>query len=156
MCNVPPRDILCSCGGTIRLTGPDHSQPFFVASDGHEIWGVGESIGCVPPLVGDGIVSGMKSVQILLDHWHDPFEYAKAIKKEFRWMGRERKAVDKLRSNKNLRLAGCMVIEKECWKNGNKGRSQGCCSAYETFKVTSRADLQEHHGPGDIFSKAFS
>jgi flavin-dependent dehydrogenase len=118
MCNVPPRDILCSCGGTIRLTGPEHSQPFFVASDGHEIWGVGESIGCVPPLVGDGIVSGMKSVQILLDHWNDPSGYARDIIKEFRWMSRERKVVDKLRRNKNLRLRDAWALRKNAGRMG--------------------------------------
>ena len=120
MHNVPSKDILCRCGGEIRLTGPDHSQPFFVASNGQQIWGVGESIGCVPPLVGDGIVSSMKSVKILLDHWHDPFEYTKAIKKEFRWMGRERKAVDKLRSNKNLRLGDVWSLRKNAGRMGIK------------------------------------
>jgi flavin-dependent dehydrogenase len=85
---------------------------------GHEIWGVGESIGCVPPLVGDGIVSGMKSVQILLDHWNDPSGYARDIIKEFRWMSRERKVVDKLRRNKNLRLRDAWALRKNAGRMG--------------------------------------
>jgi len=120
--NVPRRDIVCSCGGTIRLTGPEHSQPFFVAVDGHEVWGVGESIGCVAPLAGDGIVSGMKSAQILVKHWNDPYGYTKAIKKEFRWMGPERRVIDKLRNNESLRPGDAWVLRKNSRRMGMEVR----------------------------------
>jgi flavin-dependent dehydrogenase len=120
--NVPRRDIVCGCGGTIRLTGPKHSQPFVVANDGREVWGVGESIGCVAPLAGDGIVTGMRSVRILLDHWNDPSGYEKAIIKEFRWMSPERKVIDKLRNNESLRLKDAWVLRKNSRRMGMEVR----------------------------------
>jgi flavin-dependent dehydrogenase len=134
MRSVPQGDIVCSCGGAIRLTGPEHSQPFISAFDGHEVWGVGESIGCVAPLVGDGIVSGMKSAKILVEHWNDPFQYAKAIKKEFRWMGRERKAIDRLRNNKSLRLRDAWELRKNSGRMGIGVRLKDAATLLKHFQ----------------------
>jgi flavin-dependent dehydrogenase len=99
---------LCACVGRLRLTGPYHSQPFYVDGAPQGIWGVGESIGCVAPLAGDGIVPGMKSVQLLLKHWEDPSGYSRAILKEFDWMKTERQVIDKL-------LASCPLGIKDAW-----------------------------------------
>lgn len=116
--NLPRNDIVCGCKSTIRLTGPEHSKPYFVASNNHEVWGVGESIGCVAPLAGDGIVTGMKSAKILLKYWDDPSGYAKAIMKEFRWMAPERTVIDKLKNNKSLRLTDALVLKKNSERMG--------------------------------------
>ena len=57
---------------------PEASRPFVV--DGPpQVVGVGESIGCVSPLVGDGVVHGMRSVRLLLDCWDDPEAYTGKI-----------------------------------------------------------------------------
>ena len=64
--------ILCACAAKIRLSSPRHSQPFVLDNGENEIWGIGEAIGCVAPLAGDGIVPGLRSVEILLDKWNDP------------------------------------------------------------------------------------
>lgn len=109
---------LCACTGRIRLTGPHHSGPFFSNHTAKEVWGVGEAIGCVAPLAGDGIVTGMRSVQILLDWWHDPVGYERAILKEFKWMEGERKVVDKLRRNDALAATDAWVLRENSKRMG--------------------------------------
>jgi flavin-dependent dehydrogenase len=108
----PHTKTLCACTGTLRLTGPHHSQPFSVDGASQGIWGVGESIGCVAPLAGDGIVPGMKSVQLLLKHWDDPMGYSRAILKEFEWMKTERHVIDKLLASSPLGIRDAWVLMK--------------------------------------------
>ncbi len=110
--------ILCACSGKIRLTAPQNSQPF-IRTDGRvEVWGVGEAIGCVAPLAGDGIVPGLKSAQILLDYWEDPSGYKKAILREFHWMKNERTVIDKLRRSEPLGLKDAWVLKKNSRRMG--------------------------------------
>jgi flavin-dependent dehydrogenase len=104
--------MVCACTGGIRLAGPQCAQPFFVAGTGHEIWGVGEAIGCVAPLAGDGIIPGMQSAQMLMEHWNDPSGYTNAILREFKWMEKERRVVDRLRNNKQVTLSDAWVLKK--------------------------------------------
>jgi hypothetical protein len=118
MKHVSKEEVRCYCRGTIRLTAPEHSQPFVALDQGHHVWGVGEAIGCVAPLAGDGIVPGMRSVQILLEHWDNPPGYTKAILKEFKWMAKERGVIDKLRSNDGLRVGDAWVLRKNSRRMG--------------------------------------
>lgn len=99
--------VICECSGKIRLTGPQAAAPFVVG----DIWGVGEAIGCVAPLAGDGIVPGMKSVQLLLRHWNDAAGYTRAILREFRWMKGERRVLDKLRKGRPLWIRDALVLK---------------------------------------------
>jgi hypothetical protein len=110
--------IICACRGKIRITGPLYAQPC-VRDDGPvEVWGVGEAIGCVAPLAGDGVVPGMKSAQILLDYWEDPGGYQKAILREFNWMKSERMVIDKLRSHEALGVKDAWVLKKNSRRMG--------------------------------------
>lgn len=109
---------VCACTGAIRLTGPHCSGPFFVRNGGPEVWGVGESIGCVAPLAGDGIVPGMRSVQILLDQWDSPGGYTEAILREFSWMEAERGVMDKLRKSETLAFRDVLVMRKNSRRMG--------------------------------------
>ncbi len=109
---------VCTCSGTIRLAGPQSSQPFVVAGKDQEIWGVGEAIGCVAPLAGDGIIPGMRSVQILVEHWEDPHGYTKAILREFKWMRGERRVIDKLRREETFGLGDAWVLKKNSIRMG--------------------------------------
>ena len=102
----------CACQGTIRLTGPCHSQPFVAVHGPTEVWGVGEAIGCVAPLAGDGILSGMRSAQLLLEYWNDSSGYTAAILKEFRWMEDERRIIEKLRRSKPLGISDARVLKR--------------------------------------------
>ncbi len=101
---------LCGCAGTIRVTGPHHSLPFVGDGCAEGIWGVGEAIGCVAPLAGDGIVPGMRSVQMLLDAWDSPIQYRESLLDEFRWMRNERGVIDRLRSGKRVGLREARVL----------------------------------------------
>ncbi|MEJ2720447.1 MAG: hypothetical protein P8181_04820 [bacterium] len=103
-------EILCGCAGDIRLTAPHYSLPYTTASGTTEIWGTGEAIGCVAPLAGDGIVPGMRSVRLLLEHWDNRRKYTKAILKEFSWMKQERAIIDKLRFRRPLRIWDAMIL----------------------------------------------
>ena len=73
---------------------------------------MGEAIGCVAPLAGDGVVPGMKCVQLLLERWNDPYGYEKAVLREFRWMEDERRVIDKLRHRETLGLRDAWVLKK--------------------------------------------
>jgi len=116
--DIPKRDILCSCHGRIRLTGPQLAQPFVSADVPGGVWGVGESIGCAAPLAGDGIVPGMKNVRLLLEWWDDPVRYTKAVQKEFAWMKGERMVIDRLRRNEALGLKDAWVLRKNSRRMG--------------------------------------
>lgn len=113
-----PQKILCACEGSIRLTAPVYSQPFVAAGAAGEVWGVGEAIGCVAPLAGDGVVPGMKSVQLLMKWWEDPSGYTRAVLKEFGWMKPERAVIDKLRKNRPLGLNDARVLKKNSRRMG--------------------------------------
>jgi flavin-dependent dehydrogenase len=116
----PSAKRLCACGGLIRLSGPHYSGPFFQRVETGEIWGVGEAIGCVAPLAGDGIVPGMKSVQILLAHWDDPSGYEQAVLQEFGWMKKERLVLDRLRKSQTLGLREALVLKRNSKRMGMK------------------------------------
>jgi flavin-dependent dehydrogenase len=106
--------VICDCSGKIRLAGPQASLPFVTG----EIWGVGEAIGCVAPLAGDGIVPGMKSVQLLIKHWDDPDGYTRAVLKAFRWMHGERRVLEKLRKGQPLRVQDALVLKRNSKRMG--------------------------------------
>ena len=110
--------VICSCTGNIRLTGPRFSKPFVSDGAGGQIWGVGEAIGCVAPLAGDGIVPGMKSAQILMSNWNNPDAYTRAILEEFYWMTGERRVIDKLRGMDPMGLREAWVLRKNSRRMG--------------------------------------
>ena len=114
----PGEKVLCACSGRVRLTGPRASQPFVVGDASRGVWGVGESIGCVAPLAGDGVVPGMKSVQLLLQNWENPEAYTKSVLKEFRWMEKERQVIDKLLSHGSLQIKDAWVLKKNSRRMG--------------------------------------
>jgi flavin-dependent dehydrogenase len=117
-----PRKVVCRCTAKIRLTGPHRSQPF--VSDGCEegIWGVGEAIGCVAPLAGDGVVPGMRNVQLLLSTWDNPDAYTEAVLAEFRWMRDERGVIDKLRSSEGVGIREAYVLRRNSKRMGMQVR----------------------------------
>lgn len=112
--------IICTCTGQVRLTGPHHSQPFVVEDGTCGIWGVGEAIGCVAPLAGDGIIAGMRSARMLVEYWNDPQGYTQAILEEFQWMKPERNVIDKLRMRKRLGINDARVLRRNSRRMGMK------------------------------------
>ncbi|GAB4259589.1 MAG: NAD(P)/FAD-dependent oxidoreductase [Deferrisomatales bacterium] len=111
-------EVRCRCGGRIRLTGPHGARPFVVRRGQGEVWGVGEAVGCVAPLAGDGVVPSMRSAHLLWKHWEDPHGYARALLEEFGWMREERRVLDKLRANRRLSLADANVLVRNSRRMG--------------------------------------
>jgi flavin-dependent dehydrogenase len=105
-------DVICGCSGKVRLTAPQYSHPYVARTQGYEVWGVGEAVGCVAPLAGDGIVPGMKSVGLLMKHWDEPAAYTKALLKEFGWMKAERRVIDKLRRKEGIGLRDAWTLKR--------------------------------------------
>ena len=101
----------CACAAPIRITAPFYARQFVHTIGNTAVWGVGEAIGCVAPLAGEGIIPGLKSARLLLNHWEDPAAYEKAILKEFEWMKEERKVIDKIRHGKRIGLMDARIFK---------------------------------------------
>jgi len=110
--------VVCSCSGMLRVASVHDAQPFVIAAAGSSIWGVGESIGCVSPLVGEGIVPSLQSVEILLKHWDNAVGYTKAILDAFDWMREERQVVDRLVAGKRLGIRDAWIVKKNSNRMG--------------------------------------
>ena len=108
----------CACSGNVRLTGPHDALPFVVDRTATPVWGIGEAIGCVAPLAGDGIVPGMKTVSLLIENWKNPEEYTRSILKEFEWMKSERTVIDKILSSAPLGIKDAWVLRKNSKRMG--------------------------------------
>jgi len=104
----------CACAGRVRISTPQASVPFVSMNPevGCEVWGVGESIGVVAPIAGEGVVHGMKSALILAQCWESPEVYVANIQAEFSWMPTERKILEKLMSGKSLSISDWRALMK--------------------------------------------
>ncbi len=72
--------VLKTKGRPIRLATPDRCKPFYRG----KVVGVGESIGTVYALLGEGIIPSMQCVEIFLENMHDFGAYEKAVDKHFK------------------------------------------------------------------------
>ena len=116
---------ICGCEGKIRVTCPHYSTPFVdkIAVSPHDtvpVWGIGEAIGCVGPLAGDGIVPGMRSAQLLAQHWDHPEKYTHAILNEFKWMKKERHLLDRIARGDKPGLGDAWVFKNNAKRAGMK------------------------------------
>jgi flavin-dependent dehydrogenase len=92
---------ICSCSSRIRLTSPHFSTP--LVSEGKFV-GVGESIGAVGPLAGDGNLYAMQCGELLMADWDDLNKYEVKVLERYDWMRKERRALEKLWAGKGLSL----------------------------------------------------
>ena len=72
--------ILKTKGRPIRLATPDKCKPYYSG----KVVGVGESIGTVYALLGEGIIPSMQCVEIFLENMHDFKAYEKAVEKHYK------------------------------------------------------------------------
>jgi flavin-dependent dehydrogenase len=107
---------LCGCTGSVRLMAPPYMRPF-VSSEG-KVWGVGESIGCVSPLIGEGIIPSMKSALLLAHHWDDPAGYTEAILREFSPYERLHRVQEKLKQGKKPGFFDLLVLRRAMMRYG--------------------------------------
>ena len=128
----------CACSGNVRLTGPHDALPFVTERGGAPVWGIGEAIGCVAPLAGDGIVPGMKSVSLLIENWENPEEYTRSILKEFEWMKNERTVIDKILEATPLGIKDAWVLRKNAKRMGMR---VGMKEAMKFLKVLRLAGI---------------
>jgi hypothetical protein len=68
-------EIVRRIGRPVRVSPPNLCQPFF---DG-KVVGVGESIGTVYPMLGEGIIPSMQCVDMFVEHIGDKEGYARAV-----------------------------------------------------------------------------
>lgn len=135
----------CACYSKVRLTAPRGSRPFTCGygvgeynSDGSvktrgEIWGIGEAIGTVAPLAGDGIVHSMKSALLLLENIDSPADYERDILREFEWMEKEREVVERLTQGKMIGVGSALVFQR------NTKRMDMKISLWNALKILRRA-----------------
>lgn len=119
--------VICKCTSTVRQSSPYYSQPFVQGN----IWGVGESIGTVGPLGGDGNIYAIECAQMLYENLGDPEGYTKAVLKKFGWMKKEREILDKLIQGKNPSLFDAWVFMQHIRRVGFK---IGIKQAWELLK----------------------
>lgn len=75
-----PCEVLKKNGRPVRITPPSLCEPFF---DG-KVVGVGESIGTVYPMLGEGIIPSLQCAEILLENLHDLATYREKVLKHFK------------------------------------------------------------------------
>ena len=71
-------------GRPIRLATPNKCKPFYSG----KVVGVGESIGTVYALLGEGIIPSMQCAEIFLENMHDLAAYERAVDKHYKVYGR--------------------------------------------------------------------
>ena len=76
--------VLKTKGRPIRLATPNKCKPFYSG----KVIGVGESIGTVYALLGEGIIPSMQCVEIFLDNMDDPAAYERAVDEHYKVYGR--------------------------------------------------------------------
>jgi flavin-dependent dehydrogenase len=73
-------EVVRRIGRPVRVTPPKLCEPFF---DG-KVVGVGESIGTVYPMLGEGIIPSMQCANIYVEHIGDPEGYRKEVLDHFK------------------------------------------------------------------------
>lgn len=113
-------DRLCSCESTIRLTSPAGALPHLDPASplGCPVWGVGESIGTVSPVTGEGIAHAMRCADLYLEHERDPAAYSDAVVREFSWMARERRIVERMMAGGWPSLADVRLLKQNAARMG--------------------------------------
>lgn len=74
-------EVIKKVGRPVRLTPPASCEPF---TDGRKSVGVGESIGTVYPLLGEGIIPSTWCAEIFLKNMHDLQAYRQAVIDKFK------------------------------------------------------------------------
>lgn len=122
-------EVKCACYSKVRQTAPRGSRPFV-----HEnVWGIGEAIGCVAPMLGDGIIHSMRSALFLLENFYSAVDYERAILREFAWMEKEREVVDRFIQGKPIGLGSALVLQR------NTRRMDLKIGLWDAFKLLQRA-----------------
>jgi flavin-dependent dehydrogenase len=74
-------EVIKKVGRPVRLTPPASCEPF---TDSRKTVGVGESIGTVFPLLGEGIIPSTWCAELFIDNMHDMKAYRDSVIEKFR------------------------------------------------------------------------
>jgi len=74
-------EVIKKVGRPVRLTPPSSCEPF---TDGRKSVGVGESIGTVYPLLGEGIIPSTWCAELFVENLHDMPAYRQAVLEKFK------------------------------------------------------------------------
>ena len=74
-------EVIKKVGRPVRLTPPENCEPF---TDGRKSVGVGESIGTVYPLLGEGIIPSTWCAELFVQNLHDMRAYRQAVLEKFK------------------------------------------------------------------------
>jgi flavin-dependent dehydrogenase len=74
-----PGEVVKKSGRAVRITPPSLCRPFSVGN----VVGVGESIGTVYPMLGEGIIPSLQCAELLLENFDDLSAYERAVLKKF-------------------------------------------------------------------------
>jgi hypothetical protein len=110
--------VSCGCTAKVRITGPERAGPHFHTIKGTTIIGVGEAIGAVSPLSGEGNVPGLLTCQLLLDNWENPVGYTARIFQELHWMEEERRLMDLALGGAKIGFAHLDIVLKNAERLG--------------------------------------
>lgn len=72
-------EVIRKIGRPVRVTPPKLCEPFYQG----KVVGVGESIGTVYPMLGEGIIPSMQCVNLFVEHMNDMEAYRKAVLDHF-------------------------------------------------------------------------
>lgn len=72
-------EVIRKIGRPVRVTPPKCCQPFYLG----KVVGVGESIGTVYPLLGEGIIPSMQCAEIFVENFGNLEDYRKEVLKRF-------------------------------------------------------------------------
>jgi flavin-dependent dehydrogenase len=126
-----PSITVCKCPkSSVRLTGPEHSKPYVNG----KVWGVGEAVGCVSPIIGEGIVPAMQCSQILVENWNDPERYTSRVNLRLGWVNREARLLQKIIHENSFSLSDGLTITRNSSRIGMKLSAKNALSFIRLIK----------------------
>jgi flavin-dependent dehydrogenase len=130
----------CRCRSRLRLSSPFHSQPFVT---GGKVVGIGESVGTVAPLGGDGNLYAMQCAEMLVEHWDDLDGYSESVLSRFDWMRKERLALERLIGGEMPSMGDIMTFVQH---SRRAGFGMGPINAMKYFRKALQRDTAAPEG----------
>lgn len=93
--------VVADRSGPIRLSSPERESAYSYIGD-VPVVGVGESIGTVTPLTGEGITPSVKSALVLLESLEDLKKYQERVREEFSWIEPQLQLIESLRDGNRI------------------------------------------------------
>ena len=103
---------MCRCSGELWYGGP--ISPFIQG----KVWGLGESIGLVSPLIGAGIIPAMDSAKLMVENWDSAIKYENAILAKYSYMMREANLAKAMLNGRSIKLWNWPLLKKTFTASG--------------------------------------